>query len=167
MWRGTFWDCTETRDLEDGKKNLSNRILRVLMQLPVKPCWMIKMLTLNKGQIKTTVYGLVVHKFNTTEFRTTPLEKSIFLQTLCQHSLNTVPSDARHGEGKKFLWTRQFKYCNRSICHWTIISILILCVNAWCVSVSKWGQLCQSSQVGTALKKQLDQNQAQQNYNWG
>lgn len=72
------------------------------------------MLTLDKGQIKTTVCGLVVHKFNTTEYSTTPLEKSISLWTLCQHSLNTVQGDDRHGERKKFSWTRESKYSNRS-----------------------------------------------------
>lgn len=95
------------------------------------------MLTLDKDQIKTTVYGLVIHKFNTTEYGTTSLEKSISLWTLCQHGLNTVPSDDRHREGKKFPWTRESKYCNRSLWHWTIISVLILSVNAQCFSASK------------------------------
>ena len=47
---------------------------------------MIKMLTLDKGQIKITVYGLVVHKFNTTEYRITPLDKSV--------SLDIVPAQS-------------------------------------------------------------------------
>lgn len=47
------------------------------------------MFTLDKGRFKTTVYGLVVHTCTTTEYRTTPLEKSISLWTLCQHSLNS------------------------------------------------------------------------------
>lgn len=107
MRRGTFWDCTEARHLGDRKNHRDIACFTATIIETILNINMIKMLTLDKGQIKTTVYGLVVHKFTTTAYRTIPLEKSISLWTLCQRSLNTVPSDDRHGEGKKFSWCRE------------------------------------------------------------
>lgn len=82
VWRGTFWDCTEARCLGDRKTVKSDIACFTETTIETMLNINIKMLTLDKDQIKTTVSGLVIHKFNTTEYGTTSLEKSISLWTL-------------------------------------------------------------------------------------
>lgn len=117
---------SEGRDLGDRKAVKSDTVcftattVETMLKITV-----IKIITLDEDQIKTTVWVHVVQKCNNTEYKITPLARSIPLWTWCQHNFNTVPSDERHGKGKTLFWSRESEYL------W-----YQFCVNAQCFSAS-------------------------------